>query len=184
MGAMMSGIFDGKKTNIEWAQEQMRAKTMSLSSEARGAFEGADWMDRCGALAAIKHPQSKALAAIHVWPDRNRQHDEQIIIDALAQYMIEECAQSNQKPPRNADGMTLNELAKRTATMVLFFHLNDKRDHYTIKGRLSLSSIPISDTAWTKTWAVFEKALIDRLMSWYTMADMYIGEYRDAMRKS
>lgn len=48
MGAMM-GIFEGKKTNIEWAQEQMRAKTMSLSSEARGAFEGADWMDRCGA---------------------------------------------------------------------------------------------------------------------------------------
>ena len=37
MGAMMSGIFDGKKTNIEWAQEQMRARwsTMSVTKASR-----------------------------------------------------------------------------------------------------------------------------------------------------
>lgn len=184
MGAMMSGIgiFDGKKTNIEWAQEQMRAKTMSLSSEARGAFEGADWMDRCGALAAIKHEAAKALASIHVWPDRNRKQDEQVIIQALAQYMIEECARVSKKGPCKTDGMTLNDLATRTASMVLFLHLNDLRDHYTTKGRLHLANIPITDSSWRKTWKPFEDMLIERLMSWYTLADMYIGQYRDSMK--
>ena len=176
-------LYTGKKTNIEWVQEQMRVKTPNLSAEAGGSTERIDWMDRCGALAAIKHDAAKALASIYVWPDRDRSKDERIITDALALQMIEACAQLNQNPPRTGrDEMTLNQVAERTAAMVLFFYIHNIRDHYTTKGRLHMSGIPISEHAWAKTWKPFEDAMIEQLGRWYTLADMYIGEYRMLMR--
>jgi len=173
----------GKKTNIEWVQEQMRAKVPNLSAEAGGAVERTDWIDRCGALVAIKHDAAKALANIYVWPDRDRSRDEQVITSALAQQMLETCAQSGQNPPRTGrDEMTLNALAERTAVMVLFFYIHNTRDHYTTKGRLHMAGIPISDHAWAKTWKPLEDAMIEQLGRWYTLADMHIGDYRQSMR--
>lgn len=184
MGAAMK-LCIGKKTNIEWAQEQMRAKTSSLSSESRCAVERTDWIDRCGALVAIRHDVAKALAAIYVWPDRDRSQDERIITNTLAQQMIEACAQSYQNPPRTGrDEMTLNQVAERTAAMVLFFYIHNIRDHYTTKGRLHMAGIPISEHAWAKTWKPFEDAMIEQLGCWYTLADMHIGEYRQSMREA
>ena len=184
MGAAMK-LCTGKKTNIEWAQEQMRAKTSSLSSESRCAVERTDWIDRCGALVAIKHDAAKALAAIYVWPDRDRSQDDRIITNTLAKQMIEACAQSDQNPPRTGrDEMTLNQLAERTASMVLFFYIHNIRDHYTTKGRLHMAGIPISEHAWAKTWKPFEDSMIEQLGRWYTLADMHIGEYRQSMREA
>ena len=175
---------DVKKTNIEWVQEQMRAKVANLSSESRGQVDAADWMDRCGAIAAIRHDAAKALASIYVWPDRNRDQDEQIIITELAQQMMWACARENQNQPRTGDAMTLtlNQLASKTAKMGLFFYIHNIRDHYTTKGRLHMAGIPISDHSWAKTWRQFEDLMVDQLGQWYTIADMYIGEYRQSMR--
>lgn len=175
---------DAKKTNIEWVQEQMRAKVANLSSESRGHVDAADWMDRCGAIAAIRHDAAKALASIYVWPDRNRDQDEQIIIAELAQQMIEACARDNQNKPRTGDAMTLNQLASKTAQMVLWLYLHDLRDHYTIKGRLHMAGIPISEQAWSKTWKGYEAVMVEQLGQWYTIADMYIGEYRVLMKQA
>lgn len=184
MGAAMK-LCTGKKTNIEWVQEQMRAKVPNLSAEAGGAVERTDWIDRCGALVAIKHDAAKALASIYVWPDRDRSKDERIITSALAQQMLETCAQSGQNPPRTGrDEMTLNQLAERTAVMVLFFYIHNTRDHYTTKGRLHMAGIPISDHAWSKTWKPLEDAMIEQLGRWYTLADMHIGDYRQLMREA
>ncbi len=166
--------------NIEWAQAQMRAKAPVFGKPA-GRGSGADWMDRCGAVAHITEPAAKALLSLLIWPDRDWGQDGMCVVSALSSQMIDACIKHGRKNPRGDTGFTVPILANRMAYMVMYMHLYGLYDDYSIKGRLKFAGIHMEVEAYQRTWRQYETAMLEQVKCWIADADYEIGEYRHAM---
>lgn len=167
---------------LDWLTATLTAKTTKLTATDTPATTPKDnetWEDRCACIGMINSDPARALCSMLIWGYNQAEFD--VIRWHLAGVMYNQMLADNKAMPQGFS-LSIEQFCFKVANMVLYLHLYDLWDFYTVAGRLYFCSIPINDRTYSNQFTKYQKQLIKELQDLADIISNNITNYRMALK--
>lgn len=164
---------------LDWLCQHLSAtpaKFDGVKASNQSDYDYSAWQERCACIAMMNKP-ARALCGMLVWGMDKSNYE--TVQDYLAGVVLIELQKVSLPKTYPHDRATLSQ---KMAHMVLFLHLQNSWELYTVKGRLYFFSIGMSDKTYTNQFTKCQRLLIDSLQDLAWEIGEAIGRYRKALR--
>lgn len=177
---MNAVVVKDKLSNLEWVGQQMRAKTANYEASTATTGEKAPtWEERCGAIASIEDPATKAYCELLVWGDyRDNTLAYRTLETHLANLLLTQLKKEVKRVRFN-----LESFALKIAKMTLFLNLRDV-DFNTEQKLKFFGIIEVKPRTYREHYAYLEFMVAIALEDMQDEIDFYIDMYRKNIRNS
>lgn len=177
---MNAAVVKDKLTNLEWAGQQMRAKTTNYETSVASTGDKAPtWEERCGAIASIEDPATKAYCELLVWGDYR---DNTLAYQTLEKYLAGLLLTQLKKEVKRVR-FNLESFALKIAKMTLFLNLRDV--DFNTEQKLKFFGIAeVKPRTYREHYAYLEFMVAIALEDMQDEIDFYIDMYRKNIRNS
>lgn len=177
---MNAVVVKDKLSNLEWVGQQMRAKTANYeASTACTGDKAPTWEDRCGAIASIEDPATKAYCELLVWGDYR---DNTLAYHTLEKHLAGLLLTQLKKEVKRVR-FNLESFALKIAKMTLFLNLRDV-DFNTEQKLKFFGIIEVKPRTYREHYAYLEFMVDIALEDMQDEIDFYIDIYRKNIRNS
>ena len=177
---MNAVVVKDKLSNLEWVGQQMRAKTANYEASTMSTGEKAPtWEERCGAIASIEDPATKAYCELLVWGDYR---DNTLAYHTLEKYFANLLLIQLKKEVKRVR-FNLESFALKIAKMTLFLNLRDV--DFNTEQKLKFFGIAeVKPRTYREHYAYLEFMVAIALEDMQDEIDFYIDMYRKNIRNS
>lgn len=117
---------------LDWLE--IHTKSIPLEPIAKSPkIANATWEDRCACIGMIQNHPARALCSILIWGYEQQQFEK--IVQYLSKELLQQMRHDKARLPNNCPHSPA-ELCDKIANMVLYLHLWDIWDCFTVKGKL------------------------------------------------
>lgn len=179
----MNAAVTEKLSNLEWVGQQMRAKTANYEASTAATGEKAPtWEERCGAIASIEDPATKAYCELLVWGDsRDTSQAFKVLVDDIGSILYEAASKERQR-----HHFDLKLFCKKVARMQVYFALRPQiKEDLTLQGQLKFCGIDeIKSDTYSKNYAFLGEMVKIILEDMQEEINYFVGEYRKKLNRT
>lgn len=177
---MNAAVVTEKLSNLEWVGQQMRAKTANYEASTMLTGEKAPtWEERCGAIASIEDPATKAYCELLVW---GNYRDNTLAYHTLEKYFANLLLIQLKKEVKRVR-FNLESFALKIAKMTLFLNLRDV--DFNTEQKLKFFGITeVKPRTYREHYAYLEFMVTIALEDMQDEIDFYVDLYRKNIRNS
>lgn len=175
---------------LEWLEQMLRPKVSSAIAQSLKNNHSAKrlvetWEDRCACIGMIEHESARALCSILMWGFEQHQYDK--IVNFLSMALYRQMKHDKIKMPNNCPHSPA-ELCEKMANMVLYLHLWNCWELYTVKGKLwcgemfGWGEIQLHEKTYSNQMLKYQRFLINTLQELVVEIEDSIHKYRKNLK--